>query len=110
MGAVSAPQHSSVWCFAVTFLAPVGGRPAASTCSRPRLLPVAAAPRRGIQVTEARAFGEDPMSLERFRRERFIVLSPRASTYQAARAMADNHVGAVLVKIGRASCRERVEL
>lgn len=40
------------------------------------------------------------MSLERFRRERFIVLSPRATAYQAARAMADNHVGAVLVSDG----------
>jgi CBS domain-containing protein/uncharacterized protein (DUF2267 family) len=37
------------------------------------------------------------MSLERFRRERLVVLSPRATAYEAGRAMADNAVGAVLV-------------
>lgn len=37
------------------------------------------------------------MSLERFRRSRMVVLSHDAMAYQAARAMADNHIGAVLV-------------
>jgi CBS domain-containing protein/uncharacterized protein (DUF2267 family) len=37
------------------------------------------------------------MSLERFRRARMIVLTSRATAYQAARAMADNHIGSVLV-------------
>lgn len=37
------------------------------------------------------------MSLERFRRTRMVVLHPRSTAYQAARAMADNHIGAVLV-------------
>lgn len=37
------------------------------------------------------------MSLERFRKSRMVVLNPRATAYQAARAMADNHIGAVLV-------------
>lgn len=37
------------------------------------------------------------MSLERYRRPRLIVLHPSATAYEAARAMADNHVGAVLV-------------
>lgn len=37
------------------------------------------------------------MSLERFRRTRMVVLSRRAMAYQAAWAMADNHIGAVLV-------------
>lgn len=37
------------------------------------------------------------MSLERFRHPRMIVLNRRAMAYQAARAMADNHIGAVLV-------------
>jgi len=37
------------------------------------------------------------MSLDRYRRPRLIVLHPRSTTYEAARAMADNHVGAVLV-------------
>ncbi len=37
------------------------------------------------------------MSLERFRRPRMIVLHPHSTVYEAARAMADNHVGAVLV-------------
>jgi CBS domain-containing protein/uncharacterized protein (DUF2267 family) len=40
---------------------------------------------------------EDDMSLERFRRTRMVVLNQRATAYQAARAMADNHIGAVLV-------------
>lgn len=40
------------------------------------------------------------MSLERFRRTRMVVLNPRASAYRAARAMADNHIGAVLVSDG----------
>jgi uncharacterized protein (DUF2267 family) len=37
------------------------------------------------------------MSLERFRRTRMVVLNQRSVAYQAARAMADNHIGAVLV-------------
>lgn len=37
------------------------------------------------------------MSLERFRRTRMVVLNRRSTPYQAARAMADNHIGAVLV-------------
>src|SRR3546814_365800 len=37
------------------------------------------------------------MSLERFRRTRMVVLGRRSTTYQAARAMADNHIGAILV-------------
>ncbi len=37
------------------------------------------------------------MSLERFRRTRMVVLPKRAPTYQAARAMEDNHIGAILV-------------
>lgn len=37
------------------------------------------------------------MSLERFRRTRMVVLGRQATAYQAARAMADNHIGAVLV-------------
>ncbi|MCC6557106.1 MAG: CBS domain-containing protein [Polyangiaceae bacterium] len=37
------------------------------------------------------------MSLERYRRPRLVVLRPSASAYEAARAMADNHVGAILV-------------
>lgn len=37
------------------------------------------------------------MSLERFRRSRIVVLRQGAVAYQAARAMADNHIGAVLV-------------
>lgn len=37
------------------------------------------------------------MSLDRFRRTRMLVLRHNATVYQAARAMADNHVGAVLV-------------
>lgn len=37
------------------------------------------------------------MSLEGFRRTRMVILTSRATAYQAARAMADNHIGAVLV-------------
>ncbi len=37
------------------------------------------------------------MSLERFRRSRMVVLPQSAMAYQAARAMADNHIGSVLV-------------
>ena len=37
------------------------------------------------------------MSLERFRRTRMVVLTPGSLAYQAARAMNDNHIGAVLV-------------
>lgn len=37
------------------------------------------------------------MTLERFRRSRMVVLGRQAMAYQAARAMADNHIGAVLV-------------
>ncbi|AUX47959.1 hypothetical protein SOCE26_094850 [Sorangium cellulosum] len=37
------------------------------------------------------------MPLEDYRRSRMIILRPRSTAYEAARAMADNHVGAVLV-------------
>lgn len=37
------------------------------------------------------------MNLERFRRNKLIVLKQSAMAYQAARAMEDNHIGAVLV-------------
>ncbi len=37
------------------------------------------------------------MSLERFRQRRMVILGRQSTTYQAARAMADNHIGAVLV-------------
>ena len=37
------------------------------------------------------------MSLEGFRRSRMIVLSRNSMAFQAARAMADNHIGSVLV-------------
>lgn len=37
------------------------------------------------------------MSLERFRRTRMVVLNRGSMVYQAARAMADNHIGSVLV-------------
>ena len=37
------------------------------------------------------------MSLEHFRRTKLVILSRNERAYQAARAMADNHVGAVLV-------------
>lgn len=37
------------------------------------------------------------MSLEKFRRTRVVILNPKATAYQAARAMEDNHIGAVLV-------------
>jgi uncharacterized protein (DUF2267 family) len=36
-------------------------------------------------------------SLEQFRRTRMVVLNCRSTAHQAARAMADNHIGAVLV-------------
>lgn len=36
-------------------------------------------------------------SLEQFRRTRLVVLNRRATAHQAARAMADNHIGAILV-------------
>jgi CBS domain-containing protein/uncharacterized protein (DUF2267 family) len=37
------------------------------------------------------------MSLERFRRPRMVVLKPQSTAHEAARAMADNCIGAVLV-------------
>jgi len=37
------------------------------------------------------------MSLERFRRTKLVTLNRQDKAYQAARAMADNHIGAVLV-------------
>jgi CBS domain-containing protein/uncharacterized protein (DUF2267 family) len=37
------------------------------------------------------------MSLEQFRRTRIVILNRGSTAYQAARAMADNHIGAVLV-------------
>lgn len=37
------------------------------------------------------------MTLERFRRTKMIVLAPNSMAYQAARAMADNHVGSILI-------------
>lgn len=37
------------------------------------------------------------MNLERFRRNKMIVLNQQSLAYQAARAMEDNHIGAVLV-------------
>lgn len=37
------------------------------------------------------------MTLETYRRPRMIVLNPQSSAYEAARAMVDNHVGALLV-------------
>jgi CBS domain-containing protein/uncharacterized protein (DUF2267 family) len=37
------------------------------------------------------------MGLERYRRQRMIILHPGATAYEAARAMVDNHVGAVLI-------------
>lgn len=37
------------------------------------------------------------MSLESFRRTRMVILNRQAKVYQAARAMADNHIGAILV-------------
>ncbi len=37
------------------------------------------------------------MSLEKFRRSRMVILDRRAKVHQAARAMADNHIGAVLI-------------
>ena len=37
------------------------------------------------------------MSLERYLQRRLVVLRPNSTAYEAARAMADNHVGAILV-------------
>ncbi|MGZ8400796.1 MAG: DUF2267 domain-containing protein [Methyloceanibacter sp.] len=37
------------------------------------------------------------MSLERFRRTRMVILTRQSKVYQAARAMADSHIGSVLV-------------
>jgi CBS domain-containing protein/uncharacterized protein (DUF2267 family) len=37
------------------------------------------------------------MSLERFRRTKLVTLNRQSKAYEAARAMADNHIGAVLV-------------
>lgn len=37
------------------------------------------------------------MPLEAYRREKLVILPTRSTVYQAARAMADNHIGAVLV-------------
>ncbi|TAL80429.1 MAG: CBS domain-containing protein [Beijerinckiaceae bacterium] len=37
------------------------------------------------------------MSLEQFRRTRMVILNRSSTAYQAARAMEDNHIGAVLV-------------
>lgn len=37
------------------------------------------------------------MSLDRFRRTKLVTLNRQSKAYQAARAMADNHIGAVLV-------------
>jgi len=37
------------------------------------------------------------MNLERFRRNKIIVLNQQSMANQAARAMEDNHIGAVLV-------------
>ncbi|MGH9484806.1 MAG: CBS domain-containing protein [Terriglobales bacterium] len=40
------------------------------------------------------------MPLEQFRRDKLVILPARSTVYQAARAMADNHIGAVLVTRG----------
>ena len=37
------------------------------------------------------------MPLDRYRRTRMVILSPRATVREAARAMMDNHVGAILI-------------
>lgn len=37
------------------------------------------------------------MSLDRYRRARMVVLHPSTSVHAAARAMADNHIGSVLI-------------
>lgn len=42
------------------------------------------------------------MGLEQYRRQRLIVLHPKSTAYEAARAMVENHVGAVLVADDRA--------
>jgi CBS domain-containing protein/uncharacterized protein (DUF2267 family) len=41
------------------------------------------------------------MSLDRYRRPRLLLMGPRATAREAARAMADHHLGAVLVTEGR---------
>lgn len=41
------------------------------------------------------------MSLDRYRRPRMIVLHPRTTVYETARAMADHHLSAVVVGEGR---------
>jgi hypothetical protein len=41
------------------------------------------------------------MSLDRFRRTRMVVLAQQATAHQAARAMADDHIGPVLVSQAR---------
>jgi len=41
------------------------------------------------------------MSLNHYRRPRLVILSPRASAYDAVRAMAENHIGTVLVGEGQ---------
>ncbi len=41
------------------------------------------------------------MSLEKYRRPRMIVLHPRSTAHEAARAMVDNHVGVLLVSEGQ---------
>ena len=37
------------------------------------------------------------MTLEQFRRTKMVMLNRQSMAYQAARAMADNHIGSVLV-------------
>jgi len=41
------------------------------------------------------------MSLDRYRRTRMIVLNPRTTAYETARAMAEHHLSAVLIGEGR---------
>lgn len=41
------------------------------------------------------------MSLDRYRRPRLIVLHPRATAYEAARAIADHHIASLLIGEGR---------
>src|SRR5689334_14624152 len=40
------------------------------------------------------------MSLSKYTQGRLVVLPPRATLYDASRAMADNHIGAVIVHDG----------
>lgn len=40
------------------------------------------------------------MSLNHYRRPRLVILSPRATAYEAVRAMAENHIGTVLIGEG----------